>query len=363
MLTNSTSGTISDFQWQLKHTVFQSSSLKKYISLSAEQAEAIHTVNQFYKMAITPYYLSLMDRDDVLCPIKKQVIPTYEEMQPSTASTDPLEEEHFSPVPHLIHKYPDRVLLLVTNACFSYCRHCTRKRLMSEQNQKYDITQALDYIRKTPQIKDVLISGGDPLFLSDLELNEILSSIRKIEHVETIRIGTRAPVVMPMRITPELVSTLRKHHPIWINTHFNHPKEITTFSMEACRLLIDSGFPLGNQTVLLKGINDDSETITHLMRLLVKNRIRPYYLYQCDKVKGVEHFITPLTLGMDIIRSMRGHISGLAIPLFVVDAPGLCGKIVLEPDRITAWTETEIMVQNYQNQQFSISLDESTPKT
>lgn len=325
-----------DFAWQLQNTVRSTGGLQDYLTLSPEEKSSIDTVAAVYRLAVTPYYLGLMDRTDSTCPLRRQMIPDALELPSSGGCYDPLQEEQFAVAPHLIHRYPDRAVLLVTNGCFSYCRHCTRKRLMLHGEALYDTAAALAYIRRHSRIRDVLISGGDPLVLEDDQLEAVLAAVRSIGHVDIIRIGTRAPVVMPARISAALVTMIRKYHPVWINTQFNHPRELTPEALAACSLLVDAGIPLGNQSVLLKGVNDDTAVIRELMIGLVRNRIRPYYLYQCDRVRGAEHFVTPLRLGMEIIGSLRGHVSGLAVPLFVVDLPAGGGKIVLEPEKVVS---------------------------
>jgi lysine 2,3-aminomutase len=265
---------------------------------------------------------------------------------------DPLSEERDSPVQHIVHRYPDRVLFLVTHQCAMYCRHCTRRRLVGEEDHVISeaaMEQALTYIRDRVQIRDVLISGGDPLTLSDTRLEQIVASLRQIEHVEIIRIGTRVPVVMPMRITPGLLAMLKKYQPIWINTHFNHPRELTDAAIQACGAIVDAGIPLGNQSVLLKGINDDVTIMKELLLKLVKVRIRPYYLYQCDLSQGLGHFRTDVRTGIEIIRQLTGNISGYAIPRFVIDAPGGGGKIAVNPDTILSIDDQQIVLHNYQD--------------
>jgi len=263
---------------------------------------------------------------------------------------DPLSEERDSPVPHLVHRYPDRVLLLVTHQCAMYCRHCTRRRLVGEEDRSIserDLEAALDYIRQRPQIRDVLISGGDPLTLSDDRLERIVSALRGIEHVEIIRIGTRVPVVLPMRITPELLAMLKKYQPIWINTHVNHPRELTPETIAACGAIVDAGIPLGNQSVLLRGVNDDAAVMKELLLKLVKARVRPYYLYQCDLSQGLGHFRTDVRTGIEIIRQLTGNISGYAIPRFVIDAPDGGGKIPINPETVLSLDDREVVMLNF----------------
>jgi len=292
-------------------------------------------------MAISPYYAGLISKEDDYCPIKKQCIPQLDELTNSDKmSEDPLHESTYSVTPHLVHKYPDRVAFFASNMCFMFCRHCSRKNTVINRNDSVsdsEFEKILDYIKNNKNIRDVLITGGDPLTLTDERLEKFISGFRKIEHVQTIRIGTRAIVTCPMRITEKLADMLMKYHPIWINTHFNHPREITAEAEQACNILLSRGIPLGNQTVLLNGINNDLETMEKLFSELIRIRVRPYYLYQCDYVKGVEHFITPYTQGVEIISELRGRISGYAIPHFIIDVAGeVGGKIVAERSNIVS---------------------------
>ncbi|MFA6826667.1 MAG: lysine 2,3-aminomutase, partial [Bacteroidales bacterium] len=315
-----------DWKWQIRNRVVNLEQLRKYIALTPEEEEGVHQSLKLLRMAITPYYLSLIDPDDPDCPVRKQAIPSKKETFRSAADLlDPLHEDEDSPVPGLTHRYPDRVLFLITDQCSMYCRHCTRRRFAGQKDHEASsdrIQDAINYIARTPQVRDVLLSGGDPLTMSDARLESIISRLREIPHVEIIRIGTRVPVVCPQRITPELLAMLRKYHPIWINTHFNHPGEITEASRAACEMMADAGFPVGNQSVLLRGVNDCVYTMKELVHKLVLMRVRPYYIYQCDLSMGLEHFRTPVSKGIEIIEGLRGHTSGYAVPTFVVDAPG-----------------------------------------
>ena len=326
--------------------------LKQTIPLTPEEEEGIHNCLTNLRMAITPYYASLIDPANPQCPIRKQAIPTAAELRIGEFDLqDPLGEDADAPVPGLTHRYPDRVLLLVTDQCSTYCRHCTRRRLAGQTDRALPLAQfhlALDYIRTTTQIRDVLISGGDPLTLSDQRLEYIISSLRTIPHVEIIRIGTRIPVVLPMRITPRLVKMLRKYHPLWINTHFNHPREVTPSAATALARLADAGIPLGNQSVLLRGINDCPNIMRKLVHDLVKQRVRPYYLYQCDLSTGIEHFRTTVSKGIEIIESLRGHTSGLAIPTYVIDAPSGGGKIPVNPQYLISMGADKVVLRNYE---------------
>ncbi|MEN6338005.1 MAG: KamA family radical SAM protein [Phycisphaerales bacterium] len=305
-----------------------------------------------YPMAITPYYASLIRSADSCDPIFQMCVPQAEELiDPPFLTPDPLEECHDMPVPGMVHRYPDRALVIATTMCSTYCRHCTRKRIAGTRETsitKRRLEQIAAYLREHPQISDVIVSGGDPLTMSTEHLEMVLSTLRAVPSVQIIRIGSRVPVVLPMRITDELCQMIRKYHPVWINTHFNHPQELTPESMEACRRLADAGVPLGNQSVLLRGINDDPHIIEQLCRGLVRNRVRPYYMYQCDLVRGVEHFRTPVTRGMEIMEYLRGRLSGLAIPTFVIDAPHGGGKIPVLPNYVVSQSPTHTVVRNYE---------------
>jgi lysine 2,3-aminomutase len=341
-----------DWHWQMSNRITTQEGLLEFMSLPSEEAEQIKCCLKNFRMAITPYYFSLMDPQDPECPIRKQAIPSIHELSKSSCDLDdPLHEEIDSPVPGLTHRYPDRVLLLVTDQCSMYCRHCTRRRIAGQTDQALPLNRfklALEYIRSNPQIRDVLISGGDPFTLSDDRLEYILSNLRSIPNVEIIRIGTRTPVVLPMRITDHLIEVLQKYHPLWINTHFNHPQELTVEALNALTKLVNAGIPLGNQTVLLKGINDCPVTMKKLVHELVKCRVRPYYLYQCDLSTGIEHFRTSVSTGLEIIEMLRGHTSGFAVPTFVVDAPGGGGKIPLQPNYLLSQSNDRVILRNYE---------------
>lgn len=344
-----------DWKWQLKHSIRNIATFEKLldVSFSDEERQALGKTLEKFPLAVTPYYLSLIDRDDFRNdPVFKQSIPDPSELIIGEHDmTDPLHEDADSPAPCITHRYPDRVLFHISNVCSMYCRHCTRKRKVSDVDSVPDrttIEQGLDYIRNTPQVRDVLLSGGDPLMLSDNYLDWMLGELDKIEHVELVRIGTRMPVVLPYRITPELVAMLKTHQPVWINTHFNHPREITTSSREALARLADGGFPLGNQTVLLAGVNDCPRIIRSLVHKLVQNRVRPYYLYQCDLSEGLTHFRTPVSKGIEIVESLIGHTSGFAVPTYVVDAPGGGGKIPVMPNYLISWSTHKVILRNYE---------------
>ena len=341
-----------DWHWQVKNRIETVDELKKYIKLTAEEEEGIRESLKTLRMAITPYYLTLIDPENPHCPIRKQAIPTVEELKRSPADLeDPLHEDSDSPVPGLTHRYPDRVLFLITDMCSMYCRHCTRRRFAGQHDcatPEKQIDDCIDYIARTPQVRDVLLSGGDALLVSDERLEYIISKLREIPHVEIVRIGSRTPVVLPQRITPALCNMLKKYHPVWLNTHFNHPNEITPESAKACAMLADAGIPLGNQSVLLAGINDCVFTMKKLVNELVKIRVRPYYIYQCDLSMGLEHFRTPVSKGIEIIEGLRGHTSGFCVPTFVVDAPGGGGKTPVMPQYIISQTPKKVILRNYE---------------
>ncbi len=341
-----------DWKWQVRNRITDIETLKKVINITEEEEKDIEKVLKKFRMGITPYYASLMDPDDKDCPIRKQAVPTIMETYKSMADMeDPLAEDVDSPVPGITHRYPDRVLFLITDQCSMYCRHCTRRRFAGQRDSeapKKRIDQGIEYIRNTPQVRDVLLSGGDALLVSDDRLEYIIKELRAIPHVEIIRIGTRTPVVMPMRITDDLVNMLKKYHPIWLNTHFNHPKEITETSKEAARKMADAGIPLGNQSVLLRGVNDCPHIMKELVHKLVMMRIRPYYIYQCDLSMGIEHFRTKVSKGIEIIEALRGHTSGFAVPTFVVDAPGGGGKIPVMPQYLISQSPEKVVLRNYE---------------
>lgn len=341
-----------DWRWQVRNRIETLDQLKKYINLTPEEEDGVRESLKTLRMAITPYYLSLIDPDNPHDPVRRQSVPSAQELHRAKADLDdPLHEDSDSPVPGLTHRYPDRVLLLITDQCSMYCRHCTRRRFAGQKDAASPmerIDAAIDYIAKTPQVRDVLLSGGDALLVGDSRLEEIISRLRAIPHVEVIRIGTRVPVVCPQRITHELVSMLRKYHPIWVNTHFNHPQEVTEESREACARLADAGIPLGNQSVLLAGVNDCTHVMKNLVHELVKMRVRPYYIYQCDLSTGIEHFRTPVSKGIEIIENLRGHTSGYAVPTFVVDAPGGGGKTPVMPNYVISQSPSRVVLRNYE---------------
>jgi len=341
-----------DWKWQLKNRIETLDALKKYVHLSSEEENGVKESLKTLRMAITPYYLSLINPEDKNCPIRKQAIPTKFETHKAAADLlDPLDEDEDSPVSGLTHRYPDRVLFLITDRCAMYCRHCTRRRFAGQhdcESSQERIQRGIDYIAATPQIRDVLLSGGDALMVSDAMLESIIQRLRKIPHVEIIRIGTRAPVVCPQRITDDLVNMLKKYHPVWLNTHFNHSNEMTDEAKVALSKLADAGIPLGNQTVLLRGVNDCIFVMKRLVHDLVKNRVRPYYIYQCDLSLGIEHFRTSVAKGIEIIEGLRGHTSGYAVPTFVVDGPAGGGKIPVMPNYLISQGNNRIVLRNYE---------------
>ena len=341
-----------DWQWQAKNRITNLQELKKYITLTPEEEKGIEACLGSFRMAVTPYYLSLIDLNDPDDPIRKQAIPSVEELYfAPEESADSLHEDTDSPVKGLTHRYPDRVLFLITDRCAAYCRHCTRRRMVGQTDNampREQIDACIDYIRQHPEVRDVLISGGDVFTQSDEMLEYVISSLRAIEHVEIIRLGTRTPVVMPQRITQNLCDMLKKYHPIWVNVHFNHPNEITPDAAAACARLADAGIPLGNQSVLLAGVNDCVHVMRKLVNDLVKIRVRPYYIYACDLSLGLSHFRTPVSKGIEIIEGLRGHTSGFCVPTFVVDAPGGGGKVPVMPNYVLSQTPRKVILRNFE---------------
>ena len=341
-----------DWKWQVKNRIETLEDLKKYVKLTAEEEEGVRKTLSTLRMAITPYYLSLIDPNDPHDPVRRQCIPTALETHQAAADLlDPLHEDEDSPTPGLTHRYPDRVLFLITDMCSMYCRHCTRRRFAGQTDNECGpdrIEKALEYIEKTESVRDVLLSGGDALMVSDKKLEYIISRLRQIPHVEIVRLGTRTPVVCPQRITPELCDMLKKYHPVWINTHFNHPNEVTAESRRACEMLANAGIPLGNQSVLLRGVNDCVHVMKNLVHELVKMRVRPYYIYQCDLSMGLEHFRTPVSKGIEIFEGLRGHTSGFCIPTFVVDAPGGGGKTPVMPQYVISQAPGKVVLRNFE---------------
>jgi len=349
---NVTDAEWNDWKWQVRNRIETYEQLSKYFTFEPEEAEGIKKALAKFRMAITPYYLSLIDPNDPFDPIRRQAIPQGAECNIAPADlNDPLHEDEDSPAPGLTHRYPDRVLFLITDMCSMYCRHCTRRRFAGQKDDESPserIEKCLAYIEKTPQVRDVLLSGGDALMVSDKKLEYIIQRLRAIPHVEIVRIGSRTPVVCPQRITPELCEMLKKYHPIWLNTHFNHPNEFTPEAEQALARLANAGIPLGNQTVLLRGVNDCVHVMKKLMHELVRNRVRPYYIYQCDLSMGLEHFRTPVSKGIEIIENLRGHTSGYAVPTFVVDAPGGGGKTPVMPQYVISQSPDKVILRNFE---------------
>ena len=340
-----------DWRWQLAHRLNTIDDFARVIRLTPEEVAGLSAPGHF-RVDVTPYFASLMDPDDSNCPVRQQIVPTIHELAPFQAEmADSLAEDAHSPVPGLVHRYPDRALMLVTTQCASYCRYCTRSRIVGDPHAQFslaDYERQLAYIATTPQIRDVLLSGGDPLILPQHILETLLQRLRAIPHVEIIRIGTRVPVFLPMRIDQELMAMLRQFHPLWMNIHFNHPKEITPEVRRACEMLADAGIPLGSQTVLLAGINDCPNVIKALVHELVKIRVRPYYLYQCDLAQGAGHFRTPVAKGIEIIEALRGHTSGFCVPTYVIDAPGGGGKVPIMPQYLISQSDSRVVVRNFE---------------
>lgn len=342
-----------DWRWQTRNRVRTLEQMERMLELSADERQALVDGGAMLPVGITPYYMSLLSRTDPHQPLRRTVIPTTSEFHRVTGEADdPLGEDGHSPISGLVHRYPDRVLLLAHDFCSTYCRYCTRSRVVGHGEivpNESRLRLAFEYIRQTPTIRDVLISGGDPLTLADERLDWILSNLRAIPHVEFVRIGTKIPAVLPQRITPALVRVLRKHHPLWMSLHYIHPDECTPESSTACARLADAGIPLGSQTVLLKGVNDSVETMKQLVHKLLMMRVRPYYLYQCDPISGSSHFRTSVAKGLEIIEGLRGHTTGYAVPTYVIDAPGGGGKIPLQPTYVAGRDGDDLLLRNYEN--------------
>jgi lysine 2,3-aminomutase len=351
---NTTDEQWNDWRWQLRNRIVNLTELERLLHLSDDERHAIERHQGPLPISITPYYAGLLDVKNPQQPLRRTVVMTEGEYLFSPEEkADPLGEDNHSPVPNLVHRYPDRVLFLVTGFCSVYCRYCTRSRMVGHLSEKYPFNpahweNAIRYIEQHTEIRDVLMSGGDPLTLSDNRLDWLLSRLRRIPHVEVLRIGTKVPVVLPQRITPSLIAVLRRYHPLFMSIHFTHPDELTSETAQACERLADAGIPLGSQTVLLKGINDNVDTMRRLNQGLMKIRVRPYYLYQCDPVQGTSHFRTSVAKGLEIIQGLRGHTSGYAVPHFVIDAPGGGGKIPLLPEYVVGRDENDIILRNYE---------------
>jgi len=344
------------WRWQARNRFRTLAQLERVLVLSEDEREALERGPSTLPVSVTPYYMSLVSPTNPLQPLRRTVIPTAQEfLRTIGEADDPLGEEHDTPVPGLLHRYPDRVLLLLLDICSSYCRYCTRSRVVGRGEimpSQERLERAIEYIRRTPAVRDVLLSGGDPLALSEDRLNWVLTRLRRIPHVEVIRIGTKMPAVLPQRITGDLCRMLRKHHPLWMSLHFTHPDECTPEAFQACARLANAGIPLGSQTVLLRGVNDDLETMKTLVHRLLLMRVRPYYLYQCDPITGSSHFRTPVSKGLEIIEGLRGHTTGYAVPTYVIDAPGGGGKIPLQPDYLVGRSGDDLVLRNFRGDIF-----------
>jgi lysine 2,3-aminomutase len=357
----------SDWHWQLKHRITSLDQLQRLMpTLTPEEYAGTLLANTKLALAITPYFFNLIDPADENCPIRRQVIPRIEETETAPwEMSDPCGEDSHSPVPGLVHRYPDRVLFLVTDRCAAYCRYCTRSRLVSNATG-YDFhpqfDQQLDYIRRTPQIRDVLLSGGDPLLLSDSKLEHLLQRLRDIPHVEFIRIGSRIPVFLPQRITPEFCAMLKRFHPLFLSIHSNHPRELTTEVRDALGRLADAGIPLGNQSVLLRHVNDDPEIMKAHVQKLLMCRVRPYYIYQCDLIAGSAHLRASVRKGLAIMEQLRGHTTGYAVPQYVIDAPGGGGKVPVSPEYVLSRNHDRVVIRNFEGKIFEYpEADDGTP--
>lgn len=344
-----------DWHWQLKNRIRTREELSQIIRLTPEEERGIEKAKGKMSMAITPYWATLMDPEDHTCPIRRQAVPVQDESLISPHEmVDPCAEDRDSAAPHLVHRYPDRVLLLATEHCAMYCRHCTRRRLVGDKDKEKEehsdgskFDAAIEYLKSDKKIRDVLISGGDPLTLEDDVLEDLIQKVRSVSHIEFLRLGTRVPVTLPQRITEKLTNMLKKYSPIWISIHFNHPKEITKRCKMACDMLSDAGIPLGSQSVLLKGINDRPYIMKKLVQELLQVRVRPYYIYQCDPVRGTQHFRTPVAVGINIMEKLRGHTSGYAVPTYVIDGPGGGGKIPIGPNYILSQAKGKYVLRNF----------------
>ena len=345
-----------DWRWQMRHRLTKVEHFQHLLRLSPAEQQGLSIAPEKFAVAVTPHFASLLDPEDPLCPLRLQVLPREEELTVDAADmVDPCGEDHDSPVPGLVHRYPDRVLLLALDTCAAYCRYCTRSRLVS-QGEMYPVTRRLDaivaYLEAHTEVRDVLISGGDPLLMSDEPLDNLLGRLRAIPHIEFVRIGSRVPSFLPQRITPELVAVLRKHR-VWLSVHFCHVRELTPEVAQACDLLADGGIPLGSQTVLLKGVNDSEEALKNLFHGLLKLRVRPYYLYQCDPVVGTAHLRTSVQTGIDLISKLRGHTTGYAVPTYVIDAPGGGGKVPIQADTLIAYENGKTTVRNWEGKMYT----------
>jgi lysine 2,3-aminomutase len=345
-----------DWKWQLKNRVTTLEGLEKHLKLTPEERAGVILSGNKLSLAVTPHYFNLIERENPDCPIRRQIIPHVGEGTISPAEmADPCGEDSHMPVPGLVHRYPDRVLFLVTDRCASYCRYCTRSRVVSgagEQELHTDFDEAIAYLEKHTEIRDVLLSGGDPLLFSDEKLDALLGRLRAIPHIEFVRIGTRVPIFLPQRITPQLCAILKKHHPLWMSIHTNHPRELTTEVRDALAMLADHGVPLGNQSVLLAGVNDSLPVMKSLVQKLLRCRVRPYYLYQCDLIQGSAHLRAPVAKGIEIIEGLRGHTTGYAVPQFVIDAPGGGGKVPVNPGYVFFHDREKVVFRNFEGKVF-----------
>jgi lysine 2,3-aminomutase len=341
-----------DWKWQLRNRISTLDEIERRLPLTPDERAGLEAAPERFRVGVTPYYFSLIDPEHPSCPVRMQVIPRTGELVTEPGELlDPLGEDAHRPVSAIFHRYPDRCLLLALDRCAIYCRHCNRRRLVGQEESaisRQDLTDAIDYIRRTPAIRDVLISGGDPLTLTTARLEEIVAAVRDVPHVEIIRIGTRVPVVLPMRIDDELCAMLRRYHPLFVNTHFNHPKELTPAARAACEKLADAGIPVGNQTVLLRGVNSSARVLRKLFTELLRCRVRPYYLFQGDVAEGTGHLRTAVETGIELMAQLRGHISGLAIPHLVIDTPGGMGKVPVGPDYVVSRASDRWVVRNYE---------------
>lgn len=344
------------WHWQLRNRITQRESLEEHLTLSAGERAGVLLAGSKLAMAITPHFFNLIDVNDPECPIRRQVIPRFEEGETSPVEmTDPCGEDSHMPVPGLVHRYPDRVLFLVTDRCAAYCRYCTRSRVVSgvgEQSLRTDLEQTFAYLQRHEEVRDVLLSGGDALLFSDEKLEYLLSRLRSIPHIEFLRIGTRVPIFLPQRITPQLCQMLQQFHPLWMSIHVNHPKELTLEVREALERLANHGIPLGNQSVLLAGVNDSVDVMRELVHKLLICRVRPYYLYQCDLIRGSNHLRVPVSKGIEIIEGLRGHTTGYAIPQYVIDAPGGGGKVPINPEYVLHHNKEKVVIRNYEGKIF-----------
>lgn len=343
-----------DWKWQFRNRISTLEGIKEYMPLTNEEEKAFQAAGKNLPFAITPYYLDLINPCNAHDPIRKTVVPRLAEFTTTREEmVDPCGEDGDMVAPGLVHRYPDRVLFLVNETCSVYCRYCTRSRLVGSGEHEVNFEATYEYLRKNPQIRDVLISGGDPLVMADHKLEAIIKTLREIPHIEIVRIGTKIPVVLPQRITDDLVNMLKKYHPFYMSIHFLHPDEITPEVVVACNKLADAGIPTFSQTVLLKGVNDDPEVMKELMLKLLKIRVRPYYIYQCDPVQGTSHFRTSVDKGVEIIEHLRGHITGYGVPTYVIDGPGGGGKIPVTPDYVVSKEPGKITLRNYKQEQYT----------